>query len=93
LFFKDVRVQNPFAFYSYLKSQYFYKYLCAFFAGKRDSSVGMKMGYELESGERFPARKTDFSLLHSDPTGSELHPVSYTMGIGCSLVGINAAGT
>jgi hypothetical protein len=58
-----------------------------------DSSVSIKTGYRLESRGSIPGRDKEFSLFHSFHTGSEAYLASYTMGFGCFLTVINAAGT
>jgi hypothetical protein len=44
----------------------------------RDGSIGIATGY----GVRFPAERSDFSLLHSVQLDSEAHPAVYPMGTG-----------
>jgi hypothetical protein len=41
---------------------------------RQDSSVGIATGYGLDAQGEFPTETRDFSLLHSDQTGSEYHP-------------------
>jgi hypothetical protein len=48
----------------------------------RNSTAGIAMGYGLDGRGmwvRFPEKIRDFSHLHSVQTGSETHPVSYTI--------------
>jgi hypothetical protein len=59
----------------------------------RDSSVGIAAGYGLEDGGvgvQVLVRQ-EFSLLHVVHTSFGVHPTSYTMGIGGSLLGGKAA--
>jgi hypothetical protein len=51
------------------------------------SSVGITMGYGLDSLGSLPAWSKKFFLFHSVQIGSGLHPATYTMGIGGSLLG------
>jgi hypothetical protein len=53
----------------------------------RDSSVGMAMGYGLDSRVRFQAGARDFSLFHSVQTGSGAQPASYPMDTGGDFPG------
>jgi hypothetical protein len=46
----------------------------------RDVSVGIAMDWTI--AVRFPAGGRDFSLLHSIPTGSRVHPFYCLMGTG-----------
>jgi hypothetical protein len=62
--------------------------------GSRDSSVGIAIGYGLEDegvGVRVPVGQ-EFSLLHAVHTGSGVHPTSYKMGTGGSILGGKASG-
>jgi hypothetical protein len=53
----------------------------------RDSSVGIVTGYRA----RFSAVSRDFSIYHSSPISSGVHPVSYAMGNEGSFPGSKAA--
>jgi hypothetical protein len=58
------------------------------------SSVGIATGYRVEDGGvgvRVQVGQ-EFSLFHVVQTGSVVHPASYTMGTGGSLLGGKAAG-
>jgi hypothetical protein len=62
---------------------------------RRDSSVGMAMGYGLDdwgSRVRFPAGAGNFSLHHRVQNGSGAHPASDPMGIRSSFPGDKASG-
>jgi hypothetical protein len=62
---------------------------------RRDSSVGMALGYGLYdrgSRVRFPAGAGNFSLHHHVNNGSGAHPASYPMGTRGSFSGCKAAG-
>jgi hypothetical protein len=51
----------------------------------RDSSVGIKTGYRLDSsgtGIQYPAKAMDIFLFYSVHTGSGAHPTSYPMSTG-----------
>jgi hypothetical protein len=61
----------------------------------RDSSVGIALGYVLESRGsrvRFPSGAGNFSLRHRVQNGSEAQPASYPMGSRGSFPGGKAAG-
>jgi hypothetical protein len=61
----------------------------------RDSSVGIALGYGLDSRgsrARFPARAGNFSLHHRVQIGSGVHPAFYPMGTRGSFPGGKAAG-
>jgi hypothetical protein len=61
----------------------------------RDSSVGIALGYGLDSRGsrvRFPAGAGNFYLHHRVQNGSEDHPVSYSMGARGSFPEGKAAG-
>jgi hypothetical protein len=63
---------------------------------KRDSSVGIALGYGLDdwgSRVRFPVGVGNFSLHHRVQIGSGAHPASYPMGTRDSFPGGKAAGT
>jgi hypothetical protein len=63
--------------------------------GRRNSSVGIALGYELDdwgSRVRFPAGAGNFSLHHRVQNGSGAHSASYTMGTRGSFPGGKVAG-
>jgi hypothetical protein len=60
----------------------------------RDSSVGIALGYGLDSRGcrvRFPAGARNFSLHHCVQNGSGAHPASYPVAIRGSFPGGKAA--
>jgi hypothetical protein len=66
-----------------------------FFLKRRDSSVGIALGYRLDNQSsmvRLPAGAGNFSLQHRVQNGSGAHPVSYPMGTRDSFSGGKAAG-
>jgi hypothetical protein len=62
-----------------------------FLSRNRDSSVGIAMGYGLDSRGSIPGRARNSFPLHSVQTGSEDHPFSYTIGNGSSFLGDKTA--
>jgi hypothetical protein len=62
---------------------------------RRDSSVGIQLGYGLDNGGsrvRFPAGAGNFYLHHRVQNDSGAHPASYPMGTRDSFPGGKAAG-
>jgi hypothetical protein len=55
-----------------------------------DSSVGIVMGYRLDSPGSIPG-SAKFSLINSIQTDTGVHPASYPMGTGGSFPGDRAA--
>jgi hypothetical protein len=67
------------------------RYIHGLICKNQDSSVGIAMGYRLDSPGSIPGKGMTF--LHSVQTGSGAHPASYPLSTECPFPGSKAAGT